>query len=208
MATITFLAGVNQLNNFGGGGSGLGFYGSSFGSSIPVDSYNTTTFITNSAGTSQGQSCNNVTWTHANSGTVNAGSGVYLRNIPNVDSTLKIRFTHTSPVILSNAKLYIYDRVNVNNSASGVTTKVSQVIHPNVSQGVGAGSGGYPWSTFYSGVTGVYYPAVCSPGQNGLYTSGVNTSEAIHDFFWVLSASPNSIGAKDQFALSFSVEYI
>ena len=58
MASIYFFSGTNQVRNLSG--SGLGFYGGGFGYSVAVGSYQDTTFITSSVGTTQGPQCNNV----------------------------------------------------------------------------------------------------------------------------------------------------
>ena len=52
MAEITF--GIGSQQNIAG--SGLGFYGATFGSSVQIGSFQDTTFVTNAAGTAQGPS--------------------------------------------------------------------------------------------------------------------------------------------------------
>ena len=56
MAEITF--GIDNQQNIVG--SGLGFYGSRFGSAGQIGAFQDTTFVTNAAGTSQGPAANNV----------------------------------------------------------------------------------------------------------------------------------------------------
>ncbi len=75
MAEITF--GTYATSNLRG--SGLGFYGSTFGSSVQIGSYNQSTFITNSNGTTNGGAAYNVRYTAAASGEpFSTGSGIPL----------------------------------------------------------------------------------------------------------------------------------
>ena len=62
MASISFYANIlngspTLINH--SAGSGLGFYGLTFGASVPVGSQQNTTYITNSIGTNQGAQLNN-----------------------------------------------------------------------------------------------------------------------------------------------------
>ena len=113
MASITFLAGEGSESIAHLQGSGLGFYGSTFGSSVQIGSFQDTTFVTNADGTTQAQDGDNIKY-------VNSHSGIYggnpttsgLLNVPSSRSTLNIRFDHTSAVNVQNAQLRVYDREN------------------------------------------------------------------------------------------------
>jgi hypothetical protein len=138
-AQIRFISGgggfpINDLS-----GSGLGFYGAAnFGASVAVAAYQARTFITDATGALQGPEVNNVIYLNPGSGILGqAGSGIGLRAIPNWQSTLNIRFTNDTAVKTQNGYIMIFDRVNINNPASGVTTKAAQIIHPNIVQGPG-----------------------------------------------------------------------
>lgn len=205
MALLQFFGGYDdiEINNLSS--SGIGFYGNSFGNSVAVGSYQDTTFITNSLGTSQGPQINNIKYINAMSGTINsATSGIQIRCIPNYLATCNIRFTHTSPVVVQNWKLRIYDSSNINNNPSGVTQRVAQVIHPNLTQEM-SGSGDITW-TIVNG-SSVIMDLDCSPGMSGLYTAGVNSQDLRHDQYVLLSASPDSIGSK-VYSLYTSLEYL
>lgn len=217
MATISFLAGENfTVENLNG--SGLGFYGpGSFGNSVRVGDYQDNTWITDSTGAVQGTLVNNVKWIHPNSGEIPGSGNRALRDIPNYLATLNIRFNHTTAVRVQNAALRIFDRSNIDAPASGVTTKVAELIHPwNTSQPTGPlGSGDTTWYTpGGSGglINGVEYdlpvPFVNSPGMSGLSPSGTSTTSTQHDWYAAISASPDSIGSKLQYALYFSLEYL
>jgi hypothetical protein len=207
---IRFIAGggafpINDLS-----GSGLGFFASAnFGASIAVGQYNQRTFITDATGALQGPEVNNVQYMSPGSGILGqTGAGIGLQSIPNWQSTLNVRFLNDTPVRTQNAKIMIFDRVNTNNPASGVTTKVAQIIHPNPVQGPG-GSGDVVWSTFnYATPPGTFLALAPSPGTSGFSPNGVNTQDVQHDWYVALSASPDSIGSKTQYGLYASLEYL
>lgn len=200
MATAPSLFTINTLSS-----SGLGFFGTTFSDSVPVGEYQTTTYITNGNGTSQGAQCNNVKWLNSASGILNsATSGIGLLAMPNYLSTLIIEFQHSSAVRLQNTKLYIYDRSSISNSPSGVTCKVAEIIHPNITQTT-TGSGSQQWLT---PAGSSYMSLTPSPGTSGLYPNGPMTTDTLHRHHIAISASPNSIGSKTQFGLYISTEYL
>ena len=126
MAEITF--GIDNQQNIVG--SGLGFYGSTFGSSVQIGSFQDTTFVTNAAGTSQGPAANNVKFTVPATGSSQAvGSGIPITKINSGDRSFHINFDHTSDVNVQNCQLRIYDRTNTNYPASGVVTKVCEIVN-------------------------------------------------------------------------------
>jgi hypothetical protein len=128
MAEITF--GTYNTSNLQG--SGLGFYGASFGSSVQIGQYQSKTFITNSNGTANGGNAYNVRYTAAASGQPDSlTSGIPLSKLNGHHRTLDIHFDHSTPVNVQNVQLRIYDRVNINNPASGVNTKVAEVVNFN-----------------------------------------------------------------------------
>ena len=206
MATLTFLTGSPAnfpINNLSG--SGLGFYGSTFGNSVQVGAFQTTTWVTDSNGTIQGPQCNNVTWTHPSSGSINGAASVALNKIPNYLCPLNIRFTNATAVVTQNSKLRIYDRSNINNDPSGVLCKVAQVAHDSFSQSVN-GSGDTSWST-PTGSSVILAIAFDNPQTSGGRYNGATGSDTQHDYYFALSSSPNSIGSKT-FALYFQLEYL
>ena len=205
MAAISFYAGENfNINNLAG--SGLGFYGGGFGFSVEVGEYQDTTFITNGNGTSQGPQCDNIKWSHSASGIINsANSGVALTCIPNYLATLNIRFTHSAAVKTQNAKLRIYDRSNINNPASGVTTKVAELIHPPQVQ-TNTGSGDTTWNTPAGSAS--IMDLIASPGVSGIRPNGAATQATRHDWYVAISASPDSIGSKTLYGLYAEMEYL
>lgn len=201
---IEFRADDNGIVNLNG--SGLGFYGATFGSSVNVGSWQDSTWITNSTGSTQGPQVDNIKWTHANSGSINGLSSVHLQNVPNQFATLNIRFTNGSAVRTQNAKLRIYDRTTITTGPSGVTCRAYEVIHPSTTQTGNLGSGTTSWTTMGSGVV---LNMAFSPGISGLLakpSTASTTADTRHDYFVALSSSPDSVGSK-LFALYFEVEY-
>jgi hypothetical protein len=212
MASIDFYTGGNGVAPVGGlGGSGLGFFGASFGASVSVGSYQTNTYVCDGNGVSQGPQANNITWAHSASGTVPTNVLLALTSIPNYQATLNVRFTHSSSVKLQNTLLYIYDRVSTSNPASGVTCAVANIIHPNTVQttgGSGSSSWIFPQGTGYIALSTKGDGSLYSPGISGTSPNGPNTTSTQHDYYVALSASPNSIGSKTQFGLYVSTEYL
>ena len=147
MATISFLAGEGSEKIFHLQGSGLGFYGTTFGASVQIGSFQGTTFVTNADGTTQAQDADNIKY-------VSSHSGIYKGNpttksvllVPSSRSSLNIRFDHTSAVNVQNAQLRVYDRENINFPASGVRTMIAEMSNPvNTFPTTDAGSGDALW---------------------------------------------------------------
>ena len=99
MAEITF--GIGSQQNIVG--SGLGFYGASFGSSVQIGSFQDRTFVTNSAGTAQGPAANNIKFTvPATGNTQTIGSGIPITKINSGNRSFHINFDHSTDVNVQN----------------------------------------------------------------------------------------------------------
>jgi hypothetical protein len=209
MASIDFYVEAGGDFNIDMAGSGLGFYGASgFGTSVAVSSWQDTTYVTDGNGLIQGPQGNNVKWTHANSGEVDGSTNLDLTYIPNYQASLNVRFTHGSAVQTQNVEARIYDRNNINVAASGVTTRMAEIIHPNVSQ-VAGGSGDTAW--IEPAGSGVTVSLAQSPGESGQYAGNGTTStyqDTRHDWYLGITASPDSIGSKTLYGLFVSLEYL
>jgi hypothetical protein len=206
MASISFYSGEDfAISNLSS--SGLGFFGAGgFGKSVEVGAFNDSTFITDGNGTIQGPQCDNIKRVHPNSGVVN-GAGPYdLTHIPNYLATLNIRFEHSSAVKTQNGEVRIYDRSNINNAASGVSTYAAEIIHGNTSIAAG-GSGDITWVGPLFG-SGSILDLVDSPGTSGDSPNGSSTTDTRHDHYIAISASPDSVGSKNLYSLYASFEYI
>jgi len=239
MADIKFYANINGQGSGADGelinhsaGSGIGFYGSSFGVSVPIGTRQSTTYVTNSVGANQGSQLNNTTMVTSGDtntiGTVsiNGASAINLDKLPNYLCPLNIRFTHSEPVRVQNCKLRIFDRNNIANHASGVVTYVFEARHPSTLQNVSNLShrGRVPnsWYEFDSldAMTDMTFTA--SPGVSGTNTNSQDTNAGLgwlaqqgslhaanrHDWYAALSSEPVTVGSKTQYGLYFTVEYL
>lgn len=238
MAEILFYANVkspsDQLTLINhSAGSGIGFYGLGFGTSVPVGSVQRQTWTTNSDGTANnGIELNNTAMqTVGNSvtpGTVSINGGEPKDNdiLPNYLCPLNIRFTHSEAVAVQNCKLRIFDRTNVQNPAVGVTTYVYEARNPQLTQGQSEslllrGEPNHDWKTF--SVVASEMAFTNSPGVSGTNTSsndlasyagisltkqGAEHRSTRHDWYVALSSEPETIGSKTQYGLYFSVEYL
>jgi hypothetical protein len=215
-ATISFWAGAD-IAVVDMAGSGLGFYGDAgFGASVQVGQWQGRTFITNANGTAQGPEVDNTKYLNP-TGVIlgQSGSGLKLNQIPNYLATLNVRFTNDTAVKVQNATFRIYDRVDPTHPATGVTTAVYEVNHQGSGQTAdGSGGPGTPvvggnhaWYMFPA--TGASpMPITASPGTSGLSPSGSNTVDTRHDWYFALSASPDSTGSKTQYGAYVSLEFL
>jgi len=202
MADITFFS---QGFAIGSGSSGLGFYGSGgFATSIPIASYNTYTFTTNSAGTASGIQLNNTKYTASGSGAINGSGSIGLLAFPNYLMPINVRFTNSSAVRLLNGQARVYDRSDINAGPSGVTAYLASVIHPATGQTL-TGSGSSGWVN--ASGSGSTLTTHTSPGTSGLSPSGSSTIDSQHDVYLAVSVTPTAVGSK-LFALYYSTEYL
>jgi hypothetical protein len=242
MASINFFGNINGaaystspsgINH--AAGSGLGFYGAGYGISVPVGQFQDTTWVTNANGTASDQyRLNNTKFVSSGTTSSNGGSAITNFNIPNYYAPLNIRFTHNESVKVQNCKLRIFDRNNINRQASGVSTMVYEVRHPNGSESVsglsfrGNGSNNHSWKEFDPVFVMSDLDLTSSPGVSGLNTSSDDASRPAsqngflsytstngaahqsdrHDWYIALSASPDSIGSKTNYGLYFTCEYL
>ena len=237
MATISFYAGTTAINNLSG--SGLGFFGGSFGQSVEINSWQGSTFITNGTGSTNGGTANNVKYasdTTAYAVGVTPATG--LKYIPNKYATCNIRFTNATTVKTQNVRLRVFDRANKNHPASGVVTRVVELLNPRLTYGTVEGSGDAKWwgSSTHDGTdvfssmqgspnpsvrlpagvntvggSGIIVPLAQSPGPSGFYAGGGNTNTGQytqHDWYVGVSASPDSVGSKTLYGLYVELEYL
>jgi hypothetical protein len=141
MASLSFQVLDNTSINPGAnaiGGSGLGFYGNTFGASVATTSYQDSTFVTNSDGNTNGGVCRNVKYLGGTTVALSNPTGCYitpaaatsqLLSINGTEATLVINFNHSSSVKVQNCQLRIYDRVSPDRPATGVITKVAEIVN-------------------------------------------------------------------------------
>lgn len=161
MATIDFqikynssmVAGTPSLH-----GSGVAFFGPTQGSSVQINSYQDSTYISNGDATSVEGQANNNKFIDAvyPSGmcTINSTGTEYtvgLSGIKSMECSVGVRFGHTSAVNTQNCQLRVYDRNNINSPASGVNTKVAEIVNFNGSTYDNQGSQGVASAVVGSG---------------------------------------------------------
>lgn len=212
---------------------GLGFYGIGHGLSVPVGSCQDTTFVTNDSGTENDAQLHNTKkiddGTDSVAGTVKVDSAAVplsLDKLPNHLCPLNIRFENTDAVRVQECELRIFDKANIENAASGVTTYVYEARHPSTSQTVTnlshRGRSADSWFEFNQANGGSGISLTSSPGASGLNTDtqdadsfqgtttdlGGDHAATRHDWYLALSAKPESIGSKQDYALYFTLEYL
>lgn len=205
------------------GGSGIGFFGAAgFGASVAVGAWQNSSYVTDGNGVVQGSVLTNTKYMDStnypgsdNRSGIVATTQLDLRGIPNSQSTVNIRFTHSSAVQCINNKVRIYDRANINAGPTGVDCRFAEIIHPapwsvqgTTPASLTLGSGYFRWIQPVG--SALMAPMANSPGMSGLQApgSGFTGTSVRHDWYGVLSASPNSIGSKSQVGLFFSTEYL
>jgi hypothetical protein len=242
MASINFFGNINGaahstspsgINH--AAGSGLGFYGAGYGISVPVGQFQDTTWVTNANGTASDQyRLNNTKFISSGTVSANAGTAITNYSMPNYYAPLNIRFTHGEAVKVQNCKLRIFDRNNIQRQASGVTTMVYEVRHPNGSEAVsglafrGNGTNEHNWKEFDPLLVMSDLTLTSSPGLSGLNTSSADAGRPAsqngflnytstdgnahqnirHDWYVALSAMPEEIGSKTDYGLYFTCEYL
>ena len=131
-------------------GSGLAFYGTTAGSSVQIGAYQDITRVASSDGSTYSDETNNIKYvasTFPSGQTTIAGSfgtaaNIGLSGVKTFQGTLGIEFGHATAVNVQNCQLRVYDRANVNYPASGVNTKVAEIINHNGSTFNNQGSTG------------------------------------------------------------------
>ena len=167
-------------------GSGLGFFGLSAGSSVQIGSHQDTTFVSNGDGSTTTTRANNIkfvanTYPSGQCTVGAAGGGDYsvgLSGVKSTAATLGVRFGHDTAVKTQNCQLRIYDRSNINYPASGVNTKVAEIVNFNGSTFSGQGSSGASSDVVGSGDVfwwGEPWPSDLINGANNYYQNSLGT---------------------------------
>lgn len=186
MASINFYA--NKTNQSGQdyidhvNGTGLGFFGSTFGVSVPVGSQQDSTWTTNQDGSVTGVKLSNTQWVSTGTDTAAGqvdleGTTINLNNLPNAYCPLNIRFTHDTAVATQNARVIIYDRSQIENPATGVITYAYEARHPEVEMVSPAANLSHraasnnQWTVFHPLMDQTQLDLTSSPGPSGLNTS-------------------------------------
>lgn len=165
----------------------LQFAGASFDSAITVGAYNDSTHVESSVGAndSSANTPNNVKFVSQTGGTggdsqADWGDGTEdIDQILTTECTLKINFSHGVSVITTGAKFYAYDGTTPATAPVDVTVKGAEQGDANFTDCGGSGSA---------------------------ITITDDTTGTSHDYYVLLSVSPDSVGEKD-FAWGIELTY-
>jgi len=169
-------------------GSYVGFYGSSFNQSIPLNTYNQTTFVTNSTGTLNTGTLPNVRYTSPGMGIfTNTTHGTISGSISSIlagtgaDMTLHIQITSGSAVYLTNVNLIAFSGISINQSPQNATV-------------VGFESGSSSWAV----MDGISAPLALTPSA---------TAATTHDYYVGISIAPTSKAEVHQTLFAFQADW-
>lgn len=176
-----------------GGFNTLGFYGAGFGLSVRVGEHNETTFRTTEDGQTDGGAFPNLRFANTSGTFVGAEiSATELLEVDNTEATLLVRLNTDASVATQNTKFRAFDKTNINNAPSGVTVRAAEIIKANT---LIRGSGDQNWSTIQG-------------SGNVLSLDNQSTSATQHDWHIGITATPDSIGEKTNFAFYFETEFL
>jgi hypothetical protein len=157
------------------------FAGGTFDSAITVGAYNSSTHVESSVGAddSSGNTPNNNKYVA--SGTGDWGDGTEsLSNITNAECTLKINFSDGASVTTTGHIFYAYDGTTTTAVPTGVTFQAAE-------------SGDAAWTN--------------AEGSAAALTITDDTASTSHDYYILISASPESVGEKTAFKLRDELTY-
>lgn len=210
-AAVDFYAGQGTLVDLSG--SGIGFYGASFGTSVQVGQYQDSSFITNSAGSAQGPVTNNTKYQGDVSGVSLEGQSViHISGLPLLSGTLNVRFTNDTDVNTQNGEARVFDRTDTDAGASGVTSQIAQLVQggsgvePTTGDAQTWDVGEDGWQTLAG--SGTVMVLLNNPGSGGLGPSGASQEDIRHDWYLAMSATPDSIGSKTLYGLFVQLEFL
>lgn len=137
--------------------------------------------------------CNNVKYLTSGTMSVNGGGSEDINdtNLAETECTLKINFSHGTAVVITNARLYVFDGTTVTTEGVGIEVQAFE-------RGVSATA----W-------TEINDDSDSFGGDNSgerLALSG-KSSGTSHDWFVALSASAESVGDKTSFDIGFALTY-
>lgn len=164
------------------------FAGGAFATPVTVSEYQDSTHVRASGGAddSDGNDPLNSKFISNDGGTAGDGQGDWgdgtedIDQITTAECPLKINFSHGSSVITSNAVLYAYDGSVTTNGPTDVTFWAAEQGDANWTQ---------------------------AEGSAAALEIADNTTATSHDFFFLISASPESVGLKSAFRIRIELTY-
>ena len=170
-------------------GSYVGFYGTTFNQSIPLNNYNQLTIATDRLGTTNNGELPNAQFTtpgygifkNVTHGTISGSIGTLFSNT-GADMTLHIRITSGSAVFLTNVNLIAFSGISLAQAPQNVQVIVFE-------------SGRTSWTP----MVGVSQPLALTP-----HTA---TATAIHDYYVSISISPTTKAETHQTLFALQADY-
>lgn len=153
-----------------------------FGSKITVASFNDTTHVRSSANAndSSANTPHNNKFLTSTTVSLNGAGSTSLSAASTAACALKINFSDASSVATSLAKFFSYDGTTIATAPANITFKAAQ-------------QGNSTW--------------VDAEGQGTPVNLADQTASTSHDFFILISASPDTVGLKTAFALRIELTY-
>ena len=170
-------------------GSYIGFYGTAFNQSIPLNNYNGVTIVTNKLGTVNNGSLPNAKYTSPGYGIfTNVTHGTISGSIDSIfaptgkDMTLHIRITSGSAARLSSVNLIAFSGNNINTSPTDATV-------------VGFESGSAKWTV----MDGLAKPLALTPHT---------VAATVHDYYASVSVAPKVKGATTNIVFALQADWL
>ena len=188
-----------------GTGNRIGFCGGSFGSSVGVNEWQDTTWVTDDTMTTNyGQINNNKYISSTEVNTNNSGTKTLISGAVLLDEcTVRISFTETGGGTQTSAtRFYAYDGSTPTTAPPGVSTVAFEVD--------AAGGGGEPLNINKDSDAG---GSLAWNSANGIGSStnklqiASESSESTHYWYLGISASPTTVGLKTQYVYRIETDY-
>ena len=165
-------------------GEKLGFYGSSFGDPVTVNSYQDSTHFSDD-GTStdlcSSVHCNNVKYLSSTTCSLNGGASVNLSSLGATDATLRITLSGLGEISSSNTRFYSYNGTTRSTEPEGVTCNAAEI-------------GDSSWTSV--------------GGSGNSLALSDQLAATSHSWDIAVSVMPTSSGVKTGFAFAIETEYI
>lgn len=153
-----------------------------FDTAITVGEYNDSTHVESSVGAndSSGNTPHNNKYLTSSTVSVNGGGSTALSGVTTTNCALKINFAHGSAVAVSSHTIYAYDGTTTTAVPTGVTFYIAEQGDTN-------------WTN--------------AEGSAAALSVADSASATSHDFYFLISASPESVGEKTAFAIRDELTY-
>lgn len=161
----------------------LQFAKATFDSPVTITEYNDSTHVESSTGTdlSSGNSPKNSKYLTSSTVSINGGASESLSGVTTANSPLKINFNHTVSVITYDAVFYSYNGTTTTVAPTDVTFQAAE-------------QGNSTWTNAEGSASAVQLADNTTPATD-------------HDFYLLVSASPDSVGEKTAFKVRIELTY-